>query len=88
MNKQRNVLGDLLNRAKEISVGYMNLVWKTEEIEKMAEHRGKICESCGELNRAGFYLHCKICGCYIPAKLRSPESYCKIGKWDKEEKNG
>jgi hypothetical protein len=68
--------------------GYNNLVFKKEDIEHMAEKRSKICSECGELNKAGFYLHCDLCGCYIPAKLRVPEEFCKLGKWGKEDGTG
>ncbi len=79
----KNILQDLLSKSKEIATGYKNLILKSEEIEQMAAERGKICAECGELNRAGFYLYCDLCGCYVPAKLRSPESECKAGKWGK-----
>jgi hypothetical protein len=80
-----NILKDLVDKSKEIATGYKNLIWKDEEIEKIAEKRGKICESCGELNKAGFYLYCDLCGCYVPAKLRSPESTCAANKWGQED---
>ncbi len=83
----RNILTDLLQKAHEIKDGYTNLLFKKEEIEAMAAKRGSICAGCGELNRAGFYLYCDLCGCYVPAKLRSPESECKAGKWGKETKD-
>lgn len=80
-----NILEDLLSKSKEIAAGYKNLIWKDKDIEVIADKRAKICNDCGELNRAGFYLYCNLCGCYVPAKLRSPESECKAGKWGKED---
>lgn len=80
----RNVFQDLLKKTMEIKDGYTNLIFKKERIEEIAARRGAICANCGELNKAGFYLYCDLCCCYMPAKLRSPESECKIAKWGKE----
>lgn len=75
------IFDDIRKRASEIIDGYTNLFKRRPEIEKLALDRGKICEKCPHLNKTTFYLHCDICGCYIPAKLRSPTSECNLHKW-------
>lgn len=53
-------------------------------IRKMASgvvgKRIAICKQCPNLNKMNF---CRLCGCFMPAKVRLPGSECPILKWDK-----
>lgn len=66
----------------EVYEGFKNLAWKKSESEILARERLEICIGCDHLQRyRGFYLGCDMCGCYIPAKIRSIKSSCPIGEW-------
>jgi hypothetical protein len=62
---------------KNILNGYSNLAFKTPEIEKMAIERAEICVKC-EHNKNKW---CNMCGCYLPAKIRSRVETCKLKLW-------
>lgn len=38
------------------------------------------CRACPELNKLNI---CRQCGCFMPAKVRLPETFCPLLKWDK-----
>jgi hypothetical protein len=67
-----------------IKSGFKNLVKKSEDIEKVAAARKAICDGCF-VCEYGASRFCKLkhggCGCYLPAKRRSLEDECPIGKW-------
>ena len=50
------------------------------EIEKIAKERIAICveNKCGKFRPNNT---CALCGCFMPAKVRSPKSTCKLKKW-------
>lgn len=67
------------NKLEEIFTGWKNLIFENEVIEVIAKERIRICvEECKELND---YNSCSQCGCYMPAKARSPQSSCPLNKW-------
>jgi len=74
-----------MGKAKEIWDGWKNLVLKDKHIERLAQARLNICNTCEHnskfhsTNRPD--VHCTKCGCTIAAKVRSPESECPIAKW-------
>lgn len=67
----------------EIIDGWTHLMVKDPVTEEIATERSKECNNCENLCTlsGGFYLHCKKCGCYIPAKIRSKNSKCPLNKW-------
>lgn len=67
-----------MNKLSEIYSGWKNMTIKNPEIEELAKNRAKICIACEKLRNN---KTCKICGCYIPAKVRSPKSRCPLTKW-------
>jgi hypothetical protein len=78
------------NLLKEIYDGWKNLVFENEEVEKLAKERIKQCAGFEDENNVIVLKKCdhfsdnKICGkcgCYMPAKARSPRSSCPIGNW-------
>jgi len=69
-----------MSKFKEILTGWANLVFGNKEIKKMASERMAVCARCPHAS-AKMYLHCDVCGCYIPAKARSRESDCPLNFW-------
>ena len=66
----------------KIVEGYSALITKDKKVEDMALRRSAICSDCPQLDKAlGFFLFCKKCGCYVPAKVRSIHSSCPLSKW-------
>ena len=67
-----------MSKLSEIYEGWKNLTFPNNRVEKEAKRRIIICADCDKLNNRNF---CNLCGCYIPAKVRSPKSHCRIKKW-------
>ena len=65
-------------RLSEIYEGWKNLTFPNPKIEKIAKKRMEICVGCPMLTKRNI---CELCGCYMPAKVRSPESKCVGEKW-------
>jgi len=63
----------------EIYNGWKNLAVKSPEVEEIAKKRAIICACCSKLKNNN---QCDVCGCYVPAKVRSLKSSCPIKKWD------
>lgn len=73
-----------LKQAKEIYEGFLNLTknklnLSQDSIEKMAKLRYDICKTCEERNLT--MDTCNQCGCFLPAKTRSPHSECPLKHW-------
>jgi hypothetical protein len=64
----------------EIYEGWKNYTFPNPKIEEIAKKRIEICVK-NECKRFRSNKSCALCGCYMPAKVRSPKSRCKIGKW-------
>jgi hypothetical protein len=67
-----------MGRLSEIYAGWKNYAFKNPQVEEQARDRAKTCVGCDKLRRNNT---CSICGCYIPAKVRSPRSKCPLHKW-------
>ena len=67
-----------MSRLSEIYNGWINLMFSSKKMEELAETRFEICNNCDELRKNNT---CKLCGCYMPAKVRSRKSKCVNGKW-------
>lgn len=69
-----------MSKIMEIYNGWKNLYKKNDpKIELIAKKRAEICANCDKLRTNN--NTCKICGCYIPAKIRSVSSKCPKQKW-------
>lgn len=68
-----------MGKLQEIIDGWKNFTFKNSEIEALAKDRARICVNCPQLKQN--VNACKICGCYIPAKVRSIKSKCPLKKW-------
>jgi hypothetical protein len=59
---------------------------------EVAAERFEICKACPEYIKTTH--QCKECGCIMNAKVKLPNAFCPLGKWDavtglyKEETNG
>ncbi len=72
----------IFDNLEKIVQGWKCYIRKDPVIEEIAIGRAKICSECSELSMAmNFYLYCKQCGCFIPAKIRSLNSGCPLNKW-------
>jgi hypothetical protein len=73
VGSKKNILGEIYN-------GWKNLVVKNDnpEVEEIAKERIGICVECPEFKSS---KTCGICGCFMPAKVRSMKSSCPDGKW-------
>ena len=67
-----------MSKLSEIIAGWKNFVFANPRVEKLAIERIKICVDCDDLRANNT---CSLCNCYMPAKVRSPRSRCKIKKW-------
>lgn len=68
----------ITKKLNEIYDGWKNYIFPSDEIEKIAKKRIELCVSCDKLKTGDF---CGVCGCWTPAKVRSENSQCPIGKW-------
>jgi hypothetical protein len=75
---------DAAKNIDNIVDGFNNLMFKSPEIEELAMKRAKVCAICKQ-NQAvienGGKEWCLMCGCYIPAKIRSRVERCEGGLW-------
>lgn len=71
-----------IKKFNEIIDGWSNLIIKEDENEILAKQRLKICVDCLNIKKNNY---CGICGCYIPAKVRSKKSECPKQFWLKKE---
>ena len=64
-----------MSKAKDIFVGFKNLITGQETPDE--ERKLKICSTCSFRKKK----YCGVCGCYLPAKVKSPGSECPKNKW-------
>jgi hypothetical protein len=55
---------------------------KGEQYSFSVGRRIELCKNCPELNKANF---CRMCGCFMPVKVRLMWAECPQGKWGKKE---
>jgi hypothetical protein len=67
-----------MSKVKEIISGWKNYVFPSEEVERIAIHRMETCLDCPKLKDN---KRCSLCGCFMPAKVRSIMSTCPLKKW-------
>jgi len=64
---------------EEIISGWTNLALKNNvAVEETAKKRIAKCVDCQQFKKN---KSCGICGCYMPAKARSPKSHCPMKLW-------
>jgi hypothetical protein len=62
----------------EIYDGWKNLIFENPEAEELAKKRIEICVECDDFKKSN--KTCNLCGCYMPAKVRSRYSSCAAPK--------
>ena len=67
-----------MSKLSEIFRGWKYYVFPHPDVEVLAKERIEICVGCEFLSNRNY---CDLCGCYMPAKVRSPTSRCKDKKW-------
>ena len=67
-----------MSKLQEIINGWGNYVFPNEKMEEIAKTRMSICLDCENLKKTNT---CALCGCFMPAKVRSEKSKCNINKW-------
>jgi hypothetical protein len=67
-----------MGQLSEIFEGWKNYAFPNKDVENEAKRRMAICVGCDKLKKNN---SCALCGCYMPAKVRSPKSRCRIKKW-------
>jgi hypothetical protein len=69
-----------MSKLSEIYDGWKNYVFPNEEVEELAKERIAICVK-NDCKKFKGNNTCALCGCYMPAKVRSVKSHCIIKKW-------
>ena len=69
-----------MSQLTEIYDGWKNYVFQDPEVEEIAKKRIAICVA-NECKKFKTNKSCAMCGCYMPAKVRSKRSKCSMGKW-------
>lgn len=67
-----------MSKFNEIIDGWVNYIFPNDNVEATAKMRLKLCLECDKITKKNT---CKICGCFIPAKVRSEKSSCPENKW-------
>lgn len=67
-----------MSKLSEIFNGWKNYTFPSVEMEVLAKERMEICVDCKDLRNNNT---CRLCGCYMPAKVRSKKSRCGARKW-------
>ncbi len=84
-------------KVRSIFTGWFYLAFKRDKVEDMANRRAKICAKCPYAKFSNIDVvwdkripsisgkHCQICGCSLPAKLRSAFEDCPDLRWFEEK---
>ena len=68
-----------LSQLSEIFEGWKNLAFPLNpKVEELAKKRIIICVNCDKFKKN---KTCAMCGCFMPAKVRSRRSKCLMGLW-------
>lgn len=78
-NKKKQIT--VVKKTKHIIEGWSNLITNKYKHTPFVKSRAEICSRCKELNKMNKF--CKICGCFIPAKITVKKEKCPVGYWDK-----
>lgn len=70
-----------MSQLAEIYAGWKNYVFPNPQVEEEAKRRIAICVTNDCKKFRANNKTCMLCGCYMPAKVRSPQSKCLIRKW-------
>jgi hypothetical protein len=65
---------------EEIYSGWKNYIFPNKEVEEIAKKRIAFCVE-NKCNNFTNKKTCKVCGCFMPAKVRSLKSKCPLRLW-------
>jgi len=65
----------------EIVDGWSNYIFPNKEVEELAKKRITICTDKTICDKLKSNKRCAVCGCFMPAKVRSVHSTCPLKKW-------
>lgn len=77
MVKSSNELQDIFKSWGFLIKLKLRVAKLTQEDLEVVNERLIACNSCTERK----FNICKVCGCYLPAKVLSITQKCKLGKW-------
>lgn len=69
----------MITKSKRIVEGWTNLITKKYQHTKFVKERAQICNRCVHRNKSSNM--CKLCGCYIPAKITVKKEKCPFNYW-------
>lgn len=74
-----------MGKLNEIYVGFSNYVRDAAgrldiKTRQEGKRRFDICATCPHRMNS----KCSLCGCYLPAKVLSPDSYCPDNRWGRD----
>lgn len=73
-----------MNKIEEIFKSWGIMLNPNQQQSALAGKRAEICNSCEHRKEMGI---CGLCGCFLSAKIYSPEqSACPDGRWNKIDK--
>lgn len=70
-----------IKQFNEIVNGWKNLAFPNKEVEIEAKKRIQVCLECPDEKYDDNSKRCKLCGCFMPAKVRSVKSKCPLRYW-------
>jgi|TARA_R110000744_G_scaffold371697_2_gene482888 hypothetical protein len=77
-----------IKNADQIFEGIKNNIFKSDDVELVADERWNICKDCQSLDNSGKNCTapgtqpcCSDCGCSLAYKLRALSSSCPTGQW-------
>jgi hypothetical protein len=73
-----------MGQLKQILEGYYYLLCTEDaEVESMAKERQEKCDGCVHAItiKGKWFLHCRLCNCFLPAVHRSKDKHCSRGKF-------
>ena len=78
-----------IKNVDQILEGVKNKIFKSDDVEAVADERWLHCKECEVLDMSGLNCAapgtqpcCADCGCSLGIKLRALSSSCPKGKWD------
>ncbi len=63
----------------DIVEGWKNLIFNDPETEEVGKQRMLICMRCDQYSKLN--KTCRVCGCFMPAKVRLKNRNCPVQKW-------
>jgi len=71
----------IVQKTSRIVEGWTNLLTNRHKNTPFVKSRAQICAKCKHLNNTTKF--CKLCRCFIPAKITVKKEKCPFGYWGK-----